>query len=279
MDVINRQYILSNKEILIRNPEFYKNDFGRVLVMAGSVGMAGAAIMCGSAVLKTGSGLLSYAVSKEIFSILQISVPEAICLERDSISLENLHESVAIGPGLGNHKSDAQLMKKILINYKGSIVIDADGLNNIVRYNLTDFVKNTKAQVIITPHLGEGARLLGCSIENRKKAVIELAEKYKAVAVLKGHDTLVAEPGGRCMVNATGNPGMATGGSGDVLTGIIASLSGQGLQAFEAAAMGVFFHGCSGDVCANKIGQWGMIAGDICNQVPEVMKDILNQED
>lgn len=258
-----------------RPADSYKNSFGRVLVMAGSPGMAGAAVLCGSAALRTGSGLVRYCVPVEIRDVLQIAVPEATCLPRTGDTLQGTFEAMAVGPGLGTDEGDRGLLLKMLAEFEGTIVLDADGLNDVVRFGLQEELRNAKPAVIITPHEGEAARLLQVErIRDRERAVCALQENFGVTAVLKGSRTLVTD-GTEIWINTnSGNPGMATGGSGDVLTGIIASLAGQGLTPLEAAKAGVYLHGLAGDICRDEMGESGMLAGDICRAIPKAINEI-----
>ena len=158
-------------------------------------------------------------------------------------------------------------------NYDGKMVLDADGLNILAYNNLFDLIKD-KENIVITPHMGEAKRLLGHLKEERKETAIELYRKTKAITVLKGHATVVATNSEKTYINTTGNPGMATAGSGDVLTGIITSLLGQGKSAKEAALAGVFVHGLAGDLAAETVGEYGLIAGDIAYYTAIALKEI-----
>lgn len=262
--------------LLDRPATAYKNQYGKILVMAGSPGMAGAAVLCGTACLRTGSGLVQYCVPEIIRDVLQIAVPEATCLPRERDTLNTPYDVIAVGPGLGDHKTDRPLLEHLLHRYRGILVLDADGLNDLTRFHLESAACHCPAHLIMTPHEGEAARLLGTErLQNRDEAVRALAGQYHATVVLKGHETLICSPDGLMRANReTGNPGMATGGSGDVLTGMIASLAGQGLTAPDAAACGVYLHGAAGDLCMKQFGQAGMLAGDLCRAIPLAMKKI-----
>ena len=264
----------ARSEIVPRPRDMHKGDAGKVLVIAGSKGMAGAACLCAKAALRTGSGLVQTAVTDEILNTVQCVVPEATCVER-SVAFDS-YDAIAFGPGLGVSEEGKDLLLKVLNEYEGPLVIDADGLNIIARYALTEEVRNTKAKVVITPHVGEAKRLLGrldtpMGEETREEMVLSLAEKFNCTAVLKGNMSLVAS-GKKVMINATGNPGMATGGSGDVLTGIIASLLGQGIDVVSAAGIGTFLHGMAGDIMAAKLGEYGLISSDLLEGIALAMK-------
>lgn len=265
-----------------RNREIHKGDCGRTLIAAGSVGMAGAAVLSARGALRAGSGLVQMAVPKEIFPIVQIGAPEATCLERDFSKIDlSRYDAAAIGPGLGESQESVEAVKRMLTEFDGSLVLDADALNVIAHNDLFDLLKARKAgTTVITPHEGEAARLLGEKHKNRQEAVRALYEKTGAITVLKGQETLVATGGEKTYNNTTGNPGMATAGSGDVLTGIITGLMGQKkpcgdrLTAEEAAICGVFVHGMAGNLAAETLGEYGLIAGDIAYYTALALKKI-----
>jgi NAD(P)H-hydrate epimerase len=244
--------------------------------------MAGAAVLCARAALRTGAGLVRVSVPEELFPILQVGVPEATCITRERL-FEDLmqYSAIAIGPGLGDEIENGKLIKKILYTTDKPVVIDADGLN-LLRDDL-DAMKNAKAKVIITPHPGEAARLLNRSASDinrdRQKSAAELAAVTGSVTVLKGAGSVVATPEGKTYINTTGNPGMATGGSGDVLTGVIAALAGQGLEPEAAAAAGVYLHGLAGDLARDQMGEYGLVASDIANMVALAIKSILESRE
>lgn len=259
-----------------RRKDSHKGDFGRVLVVAGSVGMAGAALMCGKAAIKSGAGMVRFAVPEELFTILQIGVPEATCLVRDFENVINIHdyEAITLGSGLGVNKSNIRVIKKVLNEYTGKLILDADGLNSVMRYSLYGNLKQSRADIILTPHMGEAARLLEVDRidgDRREQCARDIQEAFGKTVVLKGAGTLVVDSH-RIYVNDTGNPGMATGGSGDVLAGVIASLAAQGYDAYQAAKIGVYVHGLAGDLCAEEIGEMGMTAMDIAMKIPEAFR-------
>lgn len=281
-----------------RKREIHKGHCGRILLVAGSEGMMGAAVLSCRSALRSGSGLVQLAVPNELFPVAQVAVPEATCRPR-SFSAGDLarYDAVAVGPGLGTDRESVETVRCLLEGYEGNLVLDADALNVIAEpgNHLMDLVRSRKGQTIITPHPGEAGRLLqmpeitGVTDSVRRMDFAKkLAEKTGAVAVLKGADTIVATPGGDSYTNTTGNPGMATGGSGDVLTGMIAGLWGQKqtcedgglrrLAAWEAAVCGVFLHGLAGDLAAEELGEYGMIAGDIAEKIPFAIRQILERK-
>ena len=270
--IITREFVQTIIEK--REKEIHKGDCGRILIVAGSHGMAGAAILAATAALRTGSGLVQVAIPKELFPIVQVGIPEATCLERDLRKIDlSLYDAIAVGPGLGQSDESIDTVKYLFENYDGKMVLDADGLNILAYNNLFDLIKD-KENIVITPHMGEARRLIGHLKEERKETAIELYRKTKAITVLKGHATVVATDNEKTYINTTGNPGMATAGSGDVLTGIITSLLGQGKSAKEAALAGVFVHGLAGDLAAETVGEYGLIAGDIAYYTAIALKEI-----
>ena len=279
--LINLEYV--NTVIKERPRDIHKGDCGRVLVIAGSVGMAGAAMLCARGALRSGAGLVRISAPEELYPILQVGVPEATCVSRDISRLDYMAaDAIAIGPGLGDDDSNGEIIRTIIENYKKTVVLDADGINTIVRADLGQALMNTEARVIMTPHPGEAKRFLeyfGLKVntEDREKTVDDLVVCSNAVCLLKGSGTLVAAPHEKSYINTTGNPGMATGGSGDVLTGIIAALAGQGLEPVDAARAGVFIHGMAGDISAQQMGETGMTAMDIANNTALAFKQIIGK--
>ena len=282
MNLIDIEYV---KERITKRPDdIHKGDCGTVLVVAGSKGMAGAAGLCAKAALRAGSGLVQVAVSDDILPIVQVITPEATCVERsmETIQLEK-YDAVAFGPGLGVSEENRDLLIWVLNNYDGTLVLDADGLNLIAKYDLWVQAKERECQLIITPHIGEAKRLLGTdkSPQNdseREEMAQALAAKLDCIALLKGSMTAVALDKNNVRVNATGNPGMATAGSGDVLTGVIASLVGQGFSAEDSAMLGAFIHGMAGDIMAGDLGEQGLLASDMTFGVALAMKAVAGED-
>ncbi|HHU17510.1 MAG: NAD(P)H-hydrate dehydratase [Anaerovoracaceae bacterium] len=277
--LITQSYV--NTFIKRRKQDIHKGDCGKILIFAGSLGMSGAAVLCARAALRTGAGLVRVSVPEMLFPIVQIGVPEATCISRERL-LEDLmqYSAIAIGPGLGVEKQDGLLIRKILETTDKPVILDADGLN-LLRDD-KDVMKNARADLIITPHPGEAARLLGRKTADinmdRLKSARELAAVTGAITVLKGAGSVVATPEGKTYINTTGNPGIATGGSGDVLTGVITALSGQGLSSESAAKAGVYLHGLAGDLARDLKGEYGLIASDIVSMVPFAIKSILDAQ-
>ncbi|MCR4402101.1 MAG: NAD(P)H-hydrate dehydratase [Firmicutes bacterium] len=271
----------------VRDPDSHKGSFGKVLVVAGSQGMAGAATLTSLAALRSGAGLVTLAVPKSLQDIVHSRFTEVITralpeTESGSVSLQAQAlldgilrgvEALAIGPGLSMHSETAQLVRNVVMTTSVPAVIDADGLNAVAQDPGT--LRTSKAPVVLTPHPGEMARLTGLSVHEIKRDRLAVAMKAAAqwgkVVVLKGARTVIADPSGEAYINPTGNSGMATAGSGDVLTGLIAGLLAQGMSALAAAVLGTYVHGLAGDIAAARRGEMGMIAGDILECVPEAL--------
>lgn len=273
-----------NTVIKKRHRDLHKGDCGRVLLIAGSVGMAGAAILSARGAMRSGAGLVQISAPDELFPILQVGVPEATCVSR-TLPPDKLgsYQAIVIGPGLGDDDSNGSLIRAALESPCRAILLDADALNLLARHEeLLSAVKAAEGRVILTPHPGEAARLLGCKSsqiqENRMEHAIELAKRTRAVTVLKGAGTLVASVEQDTYINTTGNPGMATGGSGDVLSGIIGALTGQGLSCFDAAAAGVYLHGLAGDLAAETYGEHGLIASDLATFVAAAIRQTIDDD-
>jgi len=266
-----------------REAEFNKGNCGKVVVVTGSIGMAGSGCIAAKASLRTGSGLVYIAGPSSLINIYQSVVPEAIAIklednkgiiseESTSNILELLKKCdvAAIGPGLSSDVSIYNIISSIAQNASIPIVLDADALNAVSKN--TDILRKFQKAVVITPHPGEMSRLTGLDISYIQRNRIEVARKYASqwgvVIVLKGARTIIADKSGTIYINPNGNAGMATAGSGDALTGIIASLIGQGAGAFEAAVAGVYVHGLAGDIAAVTKGEYGLNAMDIVESVP-----------
>lgn len=280
--LIHLEYV---KTVIKERPrDIHKGDCGKVLVIAGSKGMAGAAVLCAKGALRAGAGLVRISAPEELYPILQTSVPEATCIPRD-ISPSDMvaHDAIAIGPGLGDDRENARLIETVLDQYKKTVVLDADGINAISRYDLIEGLKRTEAKVVMTPHRGEAVRLLEyCRIPNadrfsREELAELLVRETGTISVLKGQATIVATETDGSYINTTGNPGMAAGGSGDVLTGIIAALGGQGIPPLDSAKAGVFIHGLAGDLCADSFGETGMTSLDIANMTALAFKNVIGK--
>jgi ADP-dependent NAD(P)H-hydrate dehydratase len=273
-----------------RAKDAHKGDFGKVCIIAGSIGMSGAAALAGRAALRAGAGLVRVATPKSVLPIVASIEPSftTIPLPEDSAgriaanainTILNLipdNDCVAFGPGLGVTQDVHSVLQRLLTQEGLRLVIDADGLNNLSKIN--GWPGHTKADVILTPHPGEMKRLWAGLIRtplpaDRRSQAVTLANKTRTTVVLKGAGTIVTD-GEKVYINNTGNPGMATAGAGDVLTGVIAALIGQGLSNFDAAVLGVYVHGLAGDIAAKKMGQVSLIATDIVEALPEAFRKI-----
>lgn len=272
-------------QIRQRPRDSHKGDFGRVVAIGGSAGMAGAISLTGLASLRSGSGLVKVVLPENIQAtvatlspcLMTVGCPaDAGFFHRSAKKLleENAiwADAVALGPGLGRSESLESILNRLYPAVEQPMVVDADGLNVLVDAGI-DLSKH-EGQRILTPHPGEFQRLVGTKITNRvemEKAAKQLAESSSVIIVLKGNRTYVTD--GSCEHrNETGNPGMATAGSGDVLTGVITSLVGQGLPAFDAAVLGVHIHGIAGDFAAEAVGETSLIATDIVEYLPVAFK-------
>lgn len=276
--------LLFNKAVFNRPDDSNKGTLGSLLCICGSYGMAGAAIMAGKAALRCGIGLLKIAVPKSIYPVCATNILESVYYPLEETSngvisskstdflLEMCEKSsaVVIGCGLSVCDDTKNLVQSVITNCEKPLVIDADALNCIC--NKPEILKNLKAPAIITPHPGEMARLLHSTPKtvnsNRENTAIDFAKKFGVVTVLKGAGTIIASPDGEVYINHTGNSGMATGGSGDVLSGIIGSLLAQGAAPINAASAGVFLHGTIGDLAAEKLGKISMLPTDMIDMIP-----------
>ena len=268
-----------------RNRTAHKGNFGKVLIVAGSVGYTGAPVFAANAAVRTGSGLVYLAVPADVYPIAAVKCDEAMPfpIPADYGALLQRAQScdaVLIGPGLGRAPGTEELVRRLLSDLTVPVVLDADGINALEGH--IDVLDRRTALTILTPHDGEFARVSGCTlpIRDRLTAARDFAKAHNCVLVLKGHNTVTAAPDGRCFVNTTGNPGMARGGSGDVLAGMILSLLGQKQlhhekhdpYRAEMTAWAVFFHGQAGDRCAEELGEYGMTPTDMVRAIPHILK-------
>ncbi len=265
-----------------------KGTYGRILVLAGSRGMSGAAVLSGSAALRGGAGLVRVAVPASVLPIvaganacyLTAGMPEdehglfAGQAEGELLDLAQANDVIAMGPGLGRSVAITQLVLAVLDKTKAPLVLDADGLNAV--QHCTDRLKGRQAPLILTPHPGEFARLLGTTVAKvqaqRQELAIRFAADHSLVLLLKGDGTVVTD-GKKVYINTTGNPGMATGGTGDVLTGLIAALLGQKLEPFAAAQLGAHVHGLAGDLARDELGEVCLIASDLLNYLAPAFRN------
>lgn len=266
-----------------RQPDVHKGSCGKVLVVAGSKGLTGAAALAAGAALRSGAGTVTLGIAESLHDIMEMKVTEvmtsplaevlpgflgseSLC-EIHRLALQN--DVVAIGPGLGRHEETIALVHQVIAGIEKPLVIDADALYALIDH--TSLLAEAKSVPILTPHPGEMARLVGLTAdevnEDRVYIARQAALEWGSIIILKGARTVVAFPDGEVYINSSGNAGMATGGAGDVLTGIIAGFIGQGLSSHEAALAGVYIHGLAGDIVA-KNGMVGMIASDIMKALP-----------
>lgn len=268
-----------------RLKDTHKVDYGRLLVIAGKTGMLGAAYMVCQGALRAGVGLVTAAVIAEDYPILAGKLVEGMTRPvstgprgtfhpasiDDMADLLDTADAIAVGPGIGTEEEVVEFLGLLLKRYNGPVVIDADGIKNLK--GMEHLLVNRELPGVITPHPGEFSVLTGMTkdeiLSDRIKAASDLSVKLNAAVVLKGAQTVVAEPGGEGRINLTGNPGMATAGSGDVLTGIIAGLLAQGYAPFDAASLGVFLHGFAGDLACAEMGEMSLIASDLIDYIPK----------
>jgi NAD(P)H-hydrate epimerase len=273
-----------------RKRDSHKGTYGHLFVLAGSLGKTGAAVMAAKAALRMGAGLVTVGTPQSCLPVIARSMMELMTEALPETPQKTISEAalpmvldllkgkdaVLIGPGISAHPSTAKLVVSLMPKIKVPAVIDADGLN-ILAEN-PDALKSFSCPAVLTPHPGEFARLIRRSnkdvLDNRLALAAEFADKYKVFLVLKGYRTLVATPLGKIFINPTGNPGMATGGSGDVLSGMIASLIIQEKNILGATAAAVYLHGLSGDIGAKRIGERPLIAGDLIKYLPQALKEM-----
>ncbi|WZL72177.1 NAD(P)H-hydrate dehydratase [Clostridiaceae bacterium 35-E11] len=282
------------KNILpMRKKDTYKGDYGKAYIVAGSTGMTGAAMLACEAALRSGAGLLKIPVPQSLNTIMEVRLTEAITLPLPDLNkgvlgisdiqkvINTMKEAdvIGIGPGSGQSREIEELLRNIFEHFTKPIVLDADALNALAKRK--ELFQCIKSPVVITPHIGEMARLTELDIEyirkQRIKVAVDFAKKWKITVLLKGTKTIVAGPNGEVYINETGNPGMATAGSGDVLTGIITGFIAQGIEPTKATIAAVYVHGCAGDRVAERLGEYGMIAGDMVKELPFVIKDIVGR--
>ncbi len=270
----------------------HKGTFGHCLIVAGSTGKTGAAALCANSTVRAGAGLVTLGVAESLHRILEVKTTEVMTVPLPDAgngyltnsafpTIERLLEgrdAVAVGPGIDRHPGTVALVQQLVASVACPLVIDADGLNALAED--ISVLRGAKSRsIVLTPHPGEMARLLGTSVPDveaiRISVAEEFAREYGVYLVLKGARTIIASPDGISAINGSGNPGMATGGMGDVLTGIIVSLMGQGYSAWDASRMGVFIHGYAADMIAEEKGEIGMTATDVMEKLPYVFNKLL----
>ncbi len=287
VELITSEWVVA--ALPVRKPDGHKGDFGKLLVVGGSTGLTGAATLAALAAARSGCGTVRVGCPTSVQPVLAVKLTECMTVplpdvrKRGALALRSLgevrklvtlHDALVIGPGLGLHHETAELVRRLLGNMAIPSIVDADALKALKGHAEQLAERTGTGEVILTPHAGEFEVMTGTAvpsdIHERIALAIKTARAMKAVLVLKGSPTVVASPGGICYLNPTGNSGMATGGSGDVLSGMIGSFLAQGLCAIDAARCGVYFHGLAGDIAAEKHTERAMIAGDLIETLPLV---------
>lgn len=271
-----------------RKPDTFKNRCGQVFLLAGSTGLTGAAALSSEATLRIGAGMAMLGIPKSLNATLEEKLTEVMTLplsetDRQSLSFDSKKmisekfqwaDVLAVGPGLSTHPDSAKLVKWILENFNKPVVLDADAINCLK--DDKEFLETAQSDLILTPHPGELSKLVGISakeiLANPIEIVREQARKLNVVLILKGAPTIIGSPDGYIFINSTGNPGMATAGMGDVLTGAIAGLVAQKMSPLDGALAGVYLHGLSGDISKSELGEAGLLAGDVLRNLPLAMK-------
>lgn len=281
-----KQEQLNHEQILAMLPDRDKNahkgNFGKILLLCGSRGYTGAAALAAMGALRSGAGLVFLGVPESIYAIEAVKLNEPVVFplpEQDGkLSAEAIEiirekivhmDAVLIGPGLGQSAGTLQVVQAVLEMAHCPVVLDADGINVMAAHR--DILRGRTRPTILTPHDGEFIRLGGVLDGDRVDAAVNLARTLECIVLLKGHATVITD-GARVYRNSTGNPGMAVGGSGDVLAGMITALLGQGLEPLEAAACAAWLHGAAGDLCASQLGQYGMLPSDMLSVLPRLLK-------
>ena len=273
-----------------RKKDTHKGDYGHVFIVAGSRGLTGAAALCAEATLRSGAGVATLGIPTSLNSIMEEKLTEVMTCafpetrqgslslkaKKDILGRASDSDVVVLGPGVSRNPETKKLIRELIVNIEKVMVLDADALNAVSED--VSILKKIKRDCVITPHLGEMSRLIKKTTSYIKNNRLGVARKFssqynKVVVVLKGSNTVVAKSA-RTYINKTGNPGMATAGSGDVLTGVIAGFLAQGLKAFDAARLAVYVHGLAGDLAVKEKTEPGLIASDILEKIPEAIKRI-----
>ena len=270
------------KMVAPREPFAHKGNFGHALLVAGSHGMMGAAILAARACLRGGAGMITARIPNRENSIMQIAVPEAMTDTspiEEAIGNLSKFNAIGMGPGLGRSEQAQKATQQIITHWKGALVVDADALNHLAAHPL--LLEQLPPGTILTPHPGEFRRLLASIGREAIGSMAQISEQlrfsslYKVIVILKGRYSSISLPDGTLWLNITGNPGMATAGSGDVLTGIVLSLLAQHFSSAEAAIVAAFLHGLAGDILAEENGEASLIAGDLSSALGKAYKTIL----
>jgi len=281
--------------LLPKKPNAHKGDFGHLLVLAGSPGKTGAAAMVCQAAVRVGTGLVTLGIPESLNPIMEVKITEAMTEPLPETQDKTLafrghkrirdlffhKNALALGPGLSVNPETARLIRRVALETDLPMVIDADGLTAFA--GKMDLISKKKGWVVFTPHPGEMARLLESSVQKIQRDRIQIArnfaETYGLILILKGANSIVASPEGEIFINPTGNPGMASGGMGDVLTGMVGGFLAQGFVPLEAAKLGVFLHGLAGDLVAHKKGERGMAATDLLEETPRLLRALARRND
>lgn len=272
---------LARRLLPTRRADGHKGTFGRIYIVAGDVGYTGAPVYAAEAAARTGSGLVFVGVPQAVYPIVAARCATAMAQplpEDREVLLERLKgcDAVVLGPGLGRSQAAEELVLFLLEKLECPVVLDADGINAAAAH--IDVLRGRRCPTVVTPHEGEFLRLGGDLSLGREEAALTAARELGCVLVLKGPGTITAAPDGRAQCNTTGNCGMAKGGSGDILSGMIASLIGQGADPFDAAACAVWLHGRSGDLCQRQMTAYAMTPPDMVERLPEVFRELLESE-
>lgn len=264
-----------------RRTDGHKGDFGRVYAVAGSVGYTGAPVYAAEAAARTGSGLVFVGVPEEVYPIVAARCATAMAQplpkdQEDLLERLNRCDAVVLGPGLGRLPQTEKLVVFLLERLEKPVILDADGINAAAAH--IHVLRNRRRPTVVTPHEGEFLRLGGDLSLGREQAALAAVRALGCVMVLKGPGTVIAAPDGRTRLNTTGNCGMAKGGSGDILAGMIASLVGQGAEPFDAAACAVWLHGRAGDLCSRELTEYAMTPPDMIGRLPAVFRELRESE-
>lgn len=289
VDLLTQEEI--QRHLRPRDPEANKGHFGHVLVVAGSAGKTGAAAMASYSALRAGAGLVSLALPKSLSGTMETTYPEVMTIPLPETAEETIDlaardrvaellpgmKVLVIGPGITTHPRTAGFLREVLKGARLPTVVDADGLNNLVGHLL--LLRETSAPLILTPHPGEMSRLTGIPIaaiqRDRIEVAREFAVEHQVILVLKGARTVIADPEGRVYLNPTGNPGMATGGTGDILSGMIGGLVAQGTGLLEGVLTAVYLHGLAGDLAVQKVGEICLVATDLLASLPDAIRRVV----
>jgi hydroxyethylthiazole kinase-like uncharacterized protein yjeF len=291
--IIQRDHVVSL--VPERPRDAHKGIFGHLFVLAGSPGFTGAAYLASEGGLRSGVGLVTVGIPESLNWIMEVKTTEAMTLPlpetgnrtfsrvavKPALEFAQKCSAVALGPGISRNKGTDSFVHDLLRQLKVPVVVDADGLNALAA-NI-NVIKARQAPTVLTPHPGEMSHLIGKSTaeiqQDRRECAVEFAREWNVILVLKGHGTVVASPSGEALTNPTGCSGMASGGAGDVLTGLIGGLLAQGLSARDAAVIGVYLHGLAGDIASETSTEWGMVASDIVRALPAAWKRIAEDRD